>query len=435
MDDWVSRAAAERPAHPAVLAREGALSYAALDEGANRTARRLAALGVGPRDRVATTLPAGLDFCELLHALPRLGAALVPLSARLRPDERRRRATAAGAALTVDGPIEDGFETDVAPPGELDPEAVHTVLHTSGTTGEPKPVELSLANHDASAAASAAVLGSTPADRWLCALPPFHVAGLAILLRAARAGATVVLFDRFDASRVAAGLRAGEATHVSLVPTMLRRLRAAGLEQAPELRGLLLGGGPIPHDLLAWARAAGLPARCTYGMTETASQVVLTEPGETAGLPLPGVDIEVAPDGEILVRGAMVARAALAGDGWLHTGDSGHLDRAGRLHVTGRLKELIVTGGEKVAPAAVEAALLEHPALADAGVAGVPDADWGEAVTAFVVERRPVSDYELDAFCRERLPAHEVPKRIVRVERLPRNEGGKLLRERLAASA
>jgi O-succinylbenzoic acid--CoA ligase len=237
-----------------------------------------------------------------------------------------------------------------------------------------------------------------------------------------------VLHERFDAERVVAALEGGVATLVSLVPTQLRRLREAGLAAAPALRALLLGGGPVPPDLVEWARGAGLPVRCTYGMTETASQVAVTAPWESAATPLPGVEIRIGADAEIEVRAPMAAPGAVGPDGWLRTGDRGSLDRHGRLRVDGRIKELIATGGEKVAPAAVEAVLLAHPAIADAGVAGAADPDWGEAVTAFVVERRPVSDYDLLAFCRERLAGYQVPKRVVRVGSLPRNAAGKLLR-------
>ncbi|MDQ4048027.1 MAG: long-chain fatty acid--CoA ligase, partial [Actinomycetota bacterium] len=159
---------------------------------------------------------------------------------------------------------------------------------------------------------------------------------------------------------------------------------------------------------------------------------VVTEQWEPAGRPVPGAELQTGADGEILVRGAMVAPAAVAADGWLHTGDRGRLDRHGRLHVEGRIGELIVTGGEKVAPPAVEAVLVAHPRIADAAVTGVPDPEWGEAVTAFVVERAPVSDYELLGFCREYLAGYQVPKRIERVDALPRSAAGKLLRARLA---
>jgi acyl-CoA synthetase (AMP-forming)/AMP-acid ligase II len=153
------------------------------------------------------------------------------------------------------------------------------------------------------------------------------------------------------------------------------------------------------------------------------------------GRPLRGVELEIAADGEILVRGPMVAGGELGTDGWLHTGDLGRIDADGLLHVDGRLKELIVTGGENVAPLEVEQVLLAHPAVADAGVAGRPDPEWGEAVTAFVVLRRPASEDELRAWCRERLEPHKAPKTVHEVAALPRNAGGKLLRDRLTAAA
>ncbi len=433
MRDWVTDAARERPDHTAIEAPDGALTYAELDGAVDRCARRLAALGAGEGDRVATTLAPSLPFCELVHALPRLGAALTPLNTRLPAAEQRLQARAAGALFTVDRPL-DGMEAEIEPRRELDPAAVHTVLFTSGTSGAPKPVALTVANEDASAAASAAAIGSERSDRWLCPLPLFHIGGLAILIRCARAGTTAVVHDGFSTDRVKAALTAGEITLASLVPTMLRRLREAGLERAPALRSLILGGGPIPPDLLDWAREGAIAVRCTYGMTETCSAVVVTDPWEPAGRPVPGAELAIDPGGEILVRGPMVAPGSYAEGGWLHTGDRGRIDRHGRLHVEGRMKDLIVTGGEKVAPPTVEAVLLAHPAIVDAAVTGMPSAEWGEEVTAFVVERHPVTDYDLVAFCREYLAGYQVPKRVERVERLPRNAAGKLMRARLASS-
>lgn len=432
MDDWVTVAARERPDHVAVEAPDGALTYAELDAAANRCARRLAALGVGEWARVATTLPPSLAFCELLHALPRLGAALVPLNTRLPVTEQRLQAETAGALFTVDRPL-DGMEAEVEPRREAAPAAIHSVLFTSGSAGAPRPVALTVANQEASAAASAAAIGSDPSDRWLCPLPLFHIGGLAILVRSARARTTAVLHERFSAGRALESLERAEITLASLVPTMLTRLRDAGLGPLPALRSLILGGGRISPDLLDWARDAGVPVRCTYGMTETCSHVVVTDPWEPAGPPVRGAELRIGEGGEILVRGGMVSLGALGPDGWLHTGDSGRVDRHGRLHVEGRIGELINSGGEKVAPPTVEAVLVAHPAVADAAVAGLPDPEWGEAVTAFVVERVPVSDYELLSFCREHLAGFQVPKRIERVERLPRNAAGKLERARLGA--
>ncbi|HEU0025175.1 MAG TPA: AMP-binding protein [Thermoleophilaceae bacterium] len=417
LDEWLTSAARARPDHPAVVAEGRMLTYAELDRAAAACARRLGTLGVGRGDVVGTTLSPGLAFCELLHALPRLGAALAPLDPRA-PGETPD-------LVVTTPPTAPEAELDLLE--HVDPDTVHTVIRSSGTTGVPKAIELTYGNHVASALASADALGVDSGDRWLCPLPLHHVGGLAVLIRSVLNRTTTLIHERFDVRRVMASLQAGEATLVSLVPTMLARLRDAGLREAPGLRAVALGGGPVAPDLLEWAAGAGIPVVPVYGMTETASQVVAGIPGRA----LRGVQLRVDEAGEVLVRGPMVARGAAGEDGWLRTGDRGRLDSRGRLHLEGRIKDLIVTGGEKVAPPVVEAALAAHPAVADAGVVGVPDAEWGEVVTAFVVLREPVQPAALRAWCRERLAPHEVPKRVVAVDELPRNAAGKLVRDRL----
>jgi o-succinylbenzoate---CoA ligase len=411
LEDWLSSAARDRPDHSAVVAGGVAVTYRELDERAERLARRLAAAGLGPGGRVRVTHPPGVAFAELLHAVPRIGAVFEPHPAADPPEP-------------APGPSEAGGQRRQA----IDPDSVHSVIHTSGTTGGPKPVELTFANHAASAAASADAVGVDPADRWLCPLPLHHVGGLAVLIRCAIARTTAVLHERFDVERVKAVLESGEVTLASLVPTMLVRLREAGLRATPGLRAIALGGGPIPAGLLEWAAEADISVVPVYGMTETSSQIVAGSPGR----PLRGVELRIGADGEILVRGPMVARGAMDADGWLHTGDLGRLDPDGRLHVEGRLKELIVTGGENVAPVEVEQVLLAHPAVADAGVTALPDPEWGEAVIALVVLREQATTEALREWCRSRLAPPKVPKRIEVVPRLPRTQVGKLSRESLA---
>lgn len=282
-------------------------------------------------------------------------------------------------------------------------------------------------------AASAWGLGVSPDDRWLCVLPVFHVGGLAILMRSAVYGTAAVVHERFDADAAAAAIAGSEVTLASLVPTMLLRMAEAGLESGPGLRAVLLGGASAPSELVRSAVARGLPVVRTYGMTETASQIAVEPVGERGVRPLPGVELRIGRGGEVLVRGPMVARGSLAGDGWLHTGDSGQIDDRGLLHVEGRLDEVIVTGGEKVAAAEVEDALLAHPAVRDAGVVGAPDPEWGEAVTAFVVTSEAVREEGLLDHCRRRVARYKVPKRVVLVDSLPRNAAGKLRRDALAA--
>jgi O-succinylbenzoic acid--CoA ligase len=302
-------------------------------------------------------------------------------------------------------------------------------MHTSGTTSVPKAVELTLGNWQAAALGSAVMLGLDLDERWLCAMPLAHVGGLSILIRSTVYATTVVLHERFEVDAVLSELMdpARRITLISLVPTMLARLLDAGLDRPPSLRWALLGGGPIAEPLLERARAAGVPVAPTYGMTEACSQIA------TFGLPLPGVDLDLAADGEILVRGDTVAPGALADDGWLHTGDLGAFEESGRLVIVGRRADTIVSGGENVAPAEVEAVLLEHPAVADAAVYGHEDPEWGEAVVARVVLRhtRSATEAELRDFCGQRLARFKVPKSIGFADRLPRTPSGKLLRRQL----
>jgi O-succinylbenzoic acid--CoA ligase len=346
---------------------------------------------------------------------------------------------AAAATLLVDTPL-DGAEADTDLLPACQDEDVMLVVFTSGTTAEPRAIELTAQNLLASAVASSWNLGVDPADRWLGVLPLFHVGGLSILTRSAVYGTTAVIHERFDPARVRAELERGSVTLASFVPTMLQRLRDEGLERAPALRAALLGGGPIPPELLDWARDRGLPVVPTYGMTETCSQIATMDPedalaGERGARPLEGAEIEISDADEILVRGPMVARSALAADGWLHTGDLGRLDDEGRLHVEGRIKDTIVSGGENVAPAEVEAVLLQHEGVADAGVVGVADPDWGEAVTAYVVLSSAVEPDALIQHCAHALSRFKVPKSVHVVDSLPRNAAGKLLRGELGGRA
>jgi o-succinylbenzoate---CoA ligase len=382
--DWVSLRARTHPDHPAVVAEGRTVTYTELDESLGTPA-------------VTTPARGTHEFARALWSAWRADAPFVPHDPRLPPPL-----------------VSLGLGSEV-----------RTLVFTSGTSGEPKPVGLTAANHEASAIASAWNLGVDPGDRWLCCLPLWHVGGLSILHRSAIYGTTAVLHDGFDPERVRDELASGGITLVSLVSTMLRRLIDAGLGEWPELRAALVGGGPIPADLVEWAAESGFPLVPTYGMTETASQIV------TGDRPLLGVELRIADDGEILVRGPMVAPGALAEDGWLHTRDRGRLDPEGRLHVEGRLDDTIVTGGENVAALEVEEALLSHPAVSDAAVVGRPDPEWGEAVTAYLVAADGASDEDLIAHARERLAPHKVPKAIHRRDELPRNAAGKLVRGRL----
>jgi O-succinylbenzoic acid--CoA ligase len=390
---------------------------------------------------VAIALPAGLDFACALHACLLLGAVAVPVDLRMSAAERAQ--IAAGSAVLISEPL--GLGEEPAPASipetsvhELDATAV--IIHTSGTTSAPRPIELTYGNFLWSALGSAVALGLDPDERWLCALPLSHVGGLSILLRSAIYATTAVVHERFEEDRVLHALQTQEVTLTSLVATTLARLLDAGLEDPPALRSALTGGGPVPAALVQRAHSAGVPVSLTYGLTESCSQATTTPVAEeddgrlSAGPPLFCTHVQTAADGEILIKGPTVAPVALAGDGWLHTGDLGELDERGRLLVTGRKADTIISGGENVAPAEVEAVLEAHPQVIEAAVIGHSDPRWGEAVTAIVVARgqATVEVEELRAHCASLLAPYKVPKRIVlSSEPLPRTRSGKLLRREL----
>jgi O-succinylbenzoic acid--CoA ligase len=463
VEGWLPRAAAARPGGVALQTPDGAVSYAELLAGASSGAAELATRGAGPGRRVAIALPPGFAFARALHACLLLGAVAVPIDLRLTVAERER--LTAGATVLVEEPLAPAADRDGASryaTARHDLESPAVVIHTSGTTSQPKPIELTYGNFLWSALGSAVALGLDPRERWLCALPLSHVGGLSILLRSTIYATTAVIHERFDAEAVLEALMEQEITLVSLVATTLARLldaMSAHPEPPPALRCALTGGGPVAPALVDRARAAGVPVSLTYGLTESCSQVtttpvaaleeLLSQP-PNAGPPLFCTRVRIvdasadAPDtqetlpsgreGEILAAGPTVAPGSFAADGWLHTGDLGVLDSLGRLSVTGRKADTIVSGGENVAPAEVEAVLEAHPDVIEAAVVPRADERWGEAVTAIVVARPgAIPDGEaLRAHCARALAAHKVPKQVSFAEEpLPRTRSGKLLRKEL----
>ncbi|HMH46444.1 MAG TPA: AMP-binding protein [Solirubrobacteraceae bacterium] len=443
VEAWLTRAAAARPDRTALDTPGGACSYDELLASARVAAEELDERGVVVGERVAIALPAGLEFAHAMHACLLLGAVAVPLDLRLSAGERAT--IAAGCGAVVDEPLRSAgapLEGPARPWARArhDLDATAVVIHTSGTSSAPKPVELTYGNLLWSALGSAVALDLDPRERWLCALPLSHVGGLSILIRSAIYATTAVVHERFETERVLHALREHDVTLVSLVATTLSRLLDAGLERPPALRCALTGGGPVPAALVRRASAAGVPVSLTYGLTESCSQVTTTPAAaiargdRAAGPPLFCTRVCCEADGEILVAGPTVAPGAGGPDGWLHTGDLGAFDEHGRLSVTGRRADTIVSGGENVSPSEVEAVLEGHPGVLEAAVVGRSDGEWGEAVTAIVVGRSdpPPDGEELRAHCARALAPYKVPKRFEpRAEPLPRTRSGKLLRTEL----
>lgn len=347
---------------------------------------------------VAIDQPGGPEFVDELVRIWDAGDAAFPVDQRLPPDAKRELMQ----AMRVGDRVESGDAL---------------VMATSGSTGAPKGVVLT---HDAIAASSAATserLGVNPDDHWLACLPLAHVGGLSVITRSLHLNTRLTVLPEFDAARVAAS----GATLVSLVATALARVDPS------TFRTIVLGGGHPPDDL---------PPNCvtTYGMTETGSGVVYD------GVPLDGVEIRIEPpptgaDGAISLRCPMLLRcyrddsSPLTTDGWFPTGDLGHWLDDGRIHVTGRSGDLIITGGENVWPKAVEDVLRTHPAVADVMVRGRLDDEWGQIVEALVIPSGDPPDLDLlRAHVKETHPAFMAPKRLVLVEALPRTALGKIRR-------
>jgi o-succinylbenzoate---CoA ligase len=429
MEPWLTRAARIHGARTAIRTADGAqTTYAELHRRARAVAGELQALRVAAGDHVALALPSP-DLVIALHACLLLGVVAIPIDLRLTEAEQALRT--AHASLILDS-LPEGLAGGASArgPRSINADTTATLMFTSGTTAGPKPVALSYDNWLWNALGSALALGLDPEETWLCPMPLAHVGGLSIQIRSAVYGTTVLLHERYDTERALAALMdSGQrVTLVSLVPTMLSRLLDAGLREPPTLRRVLLGGGPIAPALLARARDARVNVSPSYGMTEACSQIA------TDGVALMGTELQIAGDGEVLVRGRTVATGTLGPDGWLHTGDLGAFDDDGRLVIIGRKADTIVSGGENVAPAEVESVLLEHPAVADAAVLGRADPEWGEAVVAQVVlaDGADLEAEALRAHCAERLAPFKVPKRFEPVSSVPRGVTGKLLRRELS---
>jgi o-succinylbenzoate---CoA ligase len=453
--DWLRQRAATTPRRTALIVADTLWSFGELDAVVDCAAAALADR-VHAGDRVAIRAGNSAGFVVAVHALMRVGAVLVPVNTRLTPTEVEWQLRDADVDVVLkEGDLDALLSTEgrcaSTPTREFAMDAPHSIIYTSGTTGRPKGAVLTYGNHWWSATASALNLGLLPSDVWLACLPLFHVGGLSILLRSVICGISALVQPRFDAPEVNRAIDEQGVSIISVVSTMLdRMLSARGAARYPEtLRCVLLGGGPAPLPLLERATALGVPVVQTYGLTETASQLTTLAPEDalpklgSAGKPLMGSAVRIGRDGEILVRGPSVSPGYLHGasrldeDGWLHTGDLGRLDAEGYLYVLDRRDDLIISGGENVYPAEVEATLLAHPAVADAGVVGVPDAEWGRSVAAHVVlvPGCAVTASELQTFARERLAAYKVPRTIDFRESLPRNAAGKLLRRELHTSA
>jgi len=485
LDDGIARAGNRL----ALVQGSRALTYPELGDRVTRLAAGLSRLGLRRADRIVLLMPNRPELVESLWAAFHGGFVAVPANWHLHPDEVGYIVRHCGAAAIVvsdetaaatrglpdevrivrvaraDGSdsgldYEDVLAPEPSPAVDTAPDDPAWLFYTSGTTGRPKGATLTHRNLAAMTAAYHRDLDLVAeGSSYLHAAPLTHGSGLYLLPSTAR-GATQIIAPgtNFSAAGFVALLEEHQVTHAAfLAPTMLRRVvdEARG-RTLPSLRSVVVGGAPLyQEDLRAAVGVLGPIVTQMYGQGEAPMTITVMPASEaldhpfSCGRAFHGVDIRVADsggepvpdgkDGEVLVRGDVVMRgywdnpgataATLAG-GWLHTGDIGHLE-AGYLYLTDRAKDVIITGGSNVYPREVEEVLLTHPAVREAAVVGVPDAEWGESVRAFVVAAGDPSSGELIQYCRGRLASFKKPREVIFLPELPKNAAGKILKREL----
>jgi fatty-acyl-CoA synthase len=472
----------------ALGSRHGGLTYAGLLEKTRTTAdwlRRFDTERVGLLDGNSEAVP------MLLFGAGLLGRPFAPLNYRMAPEQLRSILDRLAPAVVVTGDatvLPDGVkgvidlvgrsaylsEVSMAPATEntwlADPDDIAVLLFTSGTSGEPKAAVLRHRHLVSYIIGTVEFLGAEPDEAALISVPPYHVAGISAILSSVYHGRRMVQMEAFDPQRWVEVARDEEVTHAMVVPTMLGRIldvverEGRGL---PTLRHLSYGGGRMPVQTIerALALLPGVDFVNAYGLTETSSTISVLGPDDhrtalasdqpavrarlgSVGQPLPTLEIEIrdangtvmaaGQSGEIHVRGEQVSGEYLGGrgldpDGWFATRDGGFLDDEGFLFVEGRLDDVIVRGGENLSPGEIEAVLLDHPAVAEVAVVGVPDTEWGEQVAAAVVlvENQTAEVAELQDWVRARLRSSRTPTRISFVTELLR----RVLRTDLARTA
>ena len=424
------------------------------------------AAGLGHGDRVSTLTGNSGEHVALMFACAKTGAILHPISWRLAPAEIAYQLDDAEPTVFL---VEDDYAAlgeearelaSVRPARDLvrgtpsrTPVSDHDplfLIYTSGTTGKPKGAPLTHANCFWTNLSFDLATGLAPDDVVLQVLPQFHCGGWNVQsILAWWKGATVVLERGFDAARALELIETRRITTIMGVPAnYLFMAQEPGFADADltSLRLAVVGGAPMSEPLLDTWAARGVDIVQGYGLTEAAPNVLCLAPEDArrkagwAGKPYPYVDCSLSEEGELLVRGPNVfpgywrndeATADAFRDGWLRTGDIAERDDEGNYRIRGRLKELVVSGGENVYPAEIEAVLLEHPAVADAAVIGVPDERWGEVCAAFVVLRAAASEDDLRDYCTQHLARFKVPKSFHVADELPRNAMGKIQKSTL----
>ncbi|MDT0012903.1 o-succinylbenzoate--CoA ligase [Listeria cossartiae] len=461
MTNWLQKRVRLSPNETALVFEGKEETFAEINEAVEQLAGKLFARGIRKDEMVAILGKNDRMIFLLIHALQQLGAVTLFLNNRLTKKELAFQLANAKVkqvffADTFAEKVVDGISyTELQQTNYLKPELLETwelsrvasVMYTSGTTGKPKGVMQTYENHWWSAVASALNLGLTEKDSWLCAVPIFHISGLSIMMRSVIYGIPVYLEEHFDEEKITQLLESGKVSTISVVTSMLERLlKIHGGSYHPNLRTVLLGGGPASEAVLEICKQRNIPLVQSFGMTETASQIVTLPPKDaltkigSSGKALFPAEVKIADDGEILLKGPSItpgylhnetATKAAFADGWFKTGDIGYLDEEGFLFVLERRSDLIISGGENIYPTEIEHVIATYEAVKEVAVVGKHDDKWGSVPVAFIIAEQTFDEAELRAICQTNLASFKIPKQITIVETLPKTASGKIQRNKL----
>lgn len=466
--NWLLKQAATQPNQIAIDDGNERLSFAELKKQVEVLVGKIDHLN--PGSRVGLLATNTLMSYKLALAIMCSGRTIVWLNWRLAGEELERQIKDSGLQLCLvenslwrsgmTNPFKSysAFLITNADPGELIPvfksDWVASIMYTSGTTGKPKGVLQTFGNHFYSAVSSALNLGLSPADKWLCVAPIFHISGFSIIMRGLIYGMTVRLVEKFRAEEIERILANETVTIMSVVPFMLKKLiqqqNKTNTHYNSAFRCMLLGGGTIDRETLEACLQRSIPVVQCYGMTETCSQIVALRSADallklgSVGQPLFSTQLKLSKEGEILLKTPALTPGYLnlpdklpskMIDGWYRTGDVGHLDKEGYLYIDGRADEMLISGGENIFPQEIEQVYQRYPQINEVAVVGQNDSVWGQVPVAFVVSDRRLSPTKLINYGYEHLARYKVPQHYIFVSELPKNASGKIrrfmLREKL----
>lgn len=455
----------------AIISSSKIITYAVLNSLVNILSYQLYNDGIREGNRIAVISNNNPDFIMLILALWKIGAVPVPINTKLASEEinaiaefckpdlifihKNLNLNLSGNKSVKSFPVEINYGTSHFESGILNPENSAVIIFTSGSAGSPKGVVHTFNSLLNSCRMSAPLLELQPGDKWLLSLPMYHIGGFSILARVLFSGAGIIIPDSNSTNDLIYCINNLRCTHISLVPTQLKRIIETGTIPNNELKKTLIGGGPADVDLISDAECKGWKINKVYGSTETFAFITMLEPDDfktkhrSAGKPLAGVDIKISngnnktESGEILVSSPSLMKEYLFNneetsqkliEGYYHSGDIGYLDKEGFLYIETRRMDLIISGGENINPIEVENQILKMASVNDVCVFGITDEEWGQICAAAIVtdENKTITFEEIKDFLSEKVASYKIPKRIFIEEELPKTTLGKIKRQEIA---